>query len=45
MTKPTKLGSQGKIRSIEVSAKSEQSLLCTQWVAKELRFLHVDSEN
>ena len=38
-------GLQGKIRSTWVSAQSDQSSLCTQWVAKELRFLRVDSEN
>ena len=27
------------------SAQSDQSSLCTQWVAKDPRFLHVDSED
>ena len=34
MTKPTKL----------LCAKSDQSSLCAQWVAKDPRFLHADSE-
>ena len=38
-------GLPGKIRSKWVSARSDLSLLCTQWVAKELRFLRVGSKN
>ena len=29
----------------EDSTQSDQSLLCTHWVAKDLRFLHADSED
>ena len=34
-----------KLRSAWVSAQSDQSSLCAQWVAKDLSFLHVDSED
>ena len=34
-----------KTRSAWVSAQSDQSLLCAQWVAKDPSFIHVDSED
>ena len=40
MTKPTKWH-----MSPAKSAQSDQSSLCAQWVAKEPRFLHADSED
>ena len=30
---------------IRATAQSDQSSLCAQWVAKDSRFLHVDSED
>ena len=36
---------QRRLRSTLASAQSDQSLLCTQWVAKDLTFLHADSED
>ena len=43
MTKPTEwLCTQWRLRS---AWASDQSLLCTQWVAKDLNFLHADSED
>ena len=36
---------QQRLRSAWASAQSDQSLLCAQWVAKDLSFLHVDSED
>ena len=36
---------QQKLRSAWASTQSDQSLLCTQWVAKDPRFLHADSED
>ena len=44
MTKPTKPVLSGLI-SAWVSAQSDQSLLCAQWVAKEPPFLYADSED
>ena len=46
MTKPTKwLCSQQRLRSAWAFTQSDQSSLCAQWVAKDPRFLHVDSED
>ena len=46
MTKPTKcLCAQRRLKSAWASTQSDQSLLCNQWVAKDLSFLHVDSED
>ena len=46
MTKPTKwVCAQRRLRSAWASTQSDQSSLCTQWVAKDLRFLHADSED
>ena len=46
MTKPTKwLCTQRRLRSAWASAQSDQSSLCTQWVAKDPSFLHADSED
>ena len=46
MTKPTKwVCAQRRLRSAWASAQSDQSSLCTQWVAKDPSFLHADSEN
>ena len=46
MTKATKwLCAQQRLRSACASAQSVQSLLSTQWVAKDLSFLHADSED
>ena len=46
MTKPTKLVcTQRRLRSAWASAQSDQSSLCAQWVAKDPRFLHADSED
>ena len=46
MTKPTKwLCAQRRLRSAWAFAQSDQSSLCAQWVAKDPRFLHADSEN
>ena len=45
MTKPTKLCPQRRLRSVWASAQSDQSSLCTQWVAKDPSFLHADSED
>ena len=43
MTKPNKMAcAHNKDRA---SAKSDQSSLCAQWVAKDPTFLHVDSED
>ena len=39
------LCSQRRLRSAWAFAQSEQSSLCAQWVAKDPRFLHVDSED
>ena len=36
---------QNQLRSAWASAQSDQSLLCTQWVAKDPSFLHADSED
>ena len=36
---------QRRLRSAWASVKSDQSSLCTQWVAKNPRFLHADSED
>ena len=36
---------QRRLRSAWASAKSDQSSLCTQWVAKDPSFLHADSED
>ena len=47
MTKPTKcVCAQWRLRSAWASAQSDQSLHCSaQWVAKDPRFLHADSED
>ena len=46
MTKPTKwVCAQRRLRSAWASAQSNQSLLCAQWIAKDPRFLHADSED
>ena len=46
MTKPTKwLCAQRRLRSAWASAQSDQSSLCTHWVAKDPSFLHADSED
>ena len=46
MTKPTKwLCAQQSLRSTWASAQSDQSLLCTEWVAMDPSFLHADIEN
>ena len=46
MTKPTKwLCAQRRLRSAWASAQSDQSSLCTQWVAKDPSFLHADSKD
>ena len=34
-----------RLRSAWASAQSDQSLRCTQWVAKDPRFLHAGSED
>ena len=39
------MGAQRRLRSAWAFAQSDQSSLCTQWVAKEARFLHADSED
>ena len=36
---------QRRLRSAWASAQSDQSLLCTQWVAMDPSFLHADSED
>ena len=36
---------QRRLRSAWASAQSDHSLLCAQWVAKDPRFLHADSED
>ena len=38
------LRAQRRLRSAWASAQSDQSLRCAQWVAKDPRFLHADSE-
>ena len=46
MTNPTKwVCTQWRLRSAWASAQSDQSSLCTQWVAKDPSFLHADSED
>ena len=46
MTKPTKwVCAQRRLRSARASSQSDQSSLCAQWVAKDPRFLHADSED
>ena len=46
MTKPTKwLCAQQRLRSAWASAQSDQSSLCTQWVAKDPSFRHADRGN
>ena len=46
MTKPTKwVCAQRRLRSAWVSAQSNLSSLCAQWVAKGPRFLHADSKD
>ena len=37
--------SKRRLRSTWASAQSDQSIHCTQWVAKDPRFLHADSED
>ena len=39
------LCAQRRLRSAWASAQSHQSSLCTQWVAMDPSFLHVDSED
>ena len=36
---------QWRLRSAWASAQSDKSSLCTQWVAKDTRFLHADSQD
>ena len=36
---------QRRLRSVLASAQSDQSSMCTQWVAKDPSFLHADSED
>ena len=36
---------QQRLRSARASAQSDQSSLCAQWVAKDLRFHHADGED
>ena len=46
MTKPIKwVCAQRRLRSASASNQSDQSLMCAQWVAKDPRFLHSDSED
>ena len=46
MTKPTNwMCAQRRLRSAWASAQSDQSSLCVQWVAKDPRCLHSDSED
>ena len=46
MTKPTKwVCAQRRLRSAWASAQSDQSSLCAQWIAKDPRGLHADSED
>ena len=46
MIKPRKwLCAQRRPGSALASAQSDQSSLCSQWVAKETSFLHADSED
>ena len=46
MTKPTMwMCAQRRLRSAWASAKSDQSSLCAQWVAKDPSFLHADSKD
>ena len=45
MTKPTKWCAQRRLRSAWASAQSDQSSLCTRWVAKDPSFPHADSED
>ena len=46
MIKPTKsVRDKRRLRSAWASARSDQSSLCAQWVAKDQRFLHADSED
>ena len=46
MTRPTKwLCARWRLRSAWASTKSDQSSLCAQWVAKDPRFLHADTED
>ena len=46
MTKPTKwVCVQRRLRSAWATAQTDQSSLCTQWVAKDPSFLHADSED
>ena len=46
MTKPIKwVWAQRRLRSAWASAQSDQSSLCDQWVAKDPRILHADSEH
>ena len=46
MTKPTKwVCAQRRLGSAWASTQSDQSLLCTKWVANDPRFLHTGSED
>ena len=46
MTKPTKwLCAKRRLRSAWASAQSDQSSLCTRWVAKDSSFLHAHRED
>ena len=46
MTQPRKwLCAQRRLGSAWASAQSDQSSLCTQWIAKDPSFLHADSED
>ena len=44
-TKPTKWHVHSAKRSACASIQSDQSLLHTQWIAKDPSFLHADSED
>ena len=46
MTKPTiRVCTQRRLKSAWASAQSDQSSLCAPWVAKDPRFLHMDSKD
>ena len=43
--KSNEMCAQQSLRSAWVSAQTDQSLQCPQWVAKDSGFLHADSED
>ena len=45
MTQQNYLCAQQRLRSAWASVQSDQSLLCTQWVAENLIFLHAHSKD